>query len=222
MQTKSRWDQEHPNYPTSDLFLKAENAYAEAVTKGEFKAIEADNQAANQYFLQFCNTNQKNLLLQLEGEYKTMQSYAIQYAYSCGILGAFEQLFIAPTMPRYDFDTLVVKGLYTLPQMELHTPYYQASNNTIELSQTLQNTMEEGGEAAYHVVSIECAWEQRIHISALTAYTLGWNVASSVAMTVFPKNDLTSKTPNGYFTELFAPQVDNDTGFFRPMNNRIA
>lgn len=210
-----------------DLFVKAfiaeaEKAYAEAVANGEFRAIEAEYQAASKYLLQHCNTDQKELLLRVEEEYQTMQNYAIQYAYGCGILSAFEQLFIGNDLTRYNFDALVVKGLYTVPQIERHSQYFQASNNIFELSQLLQKSMEKCSSAVYHIVSIECAWEQRIHSSALYAYDQGARFAASIVVTAFPEAALPQTGAGSYFDRSVITHAGGNTDFFRSLNNRIA
>lgn len=170
-----------------------EKAYEEDVASGLLKAVEDAYSDADAYCVHHLTDEQRILLTEVENLYRENRAYADRYSFICGIMCAFEQLFVHGDREQYDFDSSVQKGICTMPGMERHCEFYKRNSSILEKSDALMETLEP--EACEHIVSVLCAWDQRIHSNILHSFYLGYRAGLAMMDEVRPmlSHQLTAK-----------------------------
>ncbi len=180
-----------------DTFLKAIYDEYDADPRGDYTDTEEDYREAI-HALAGISSRQMALLHEEEKRYAENRIYAARYGFSCGIFAGFRQLFDDRAKGNEDFFELVEKGLFTIPGMERHRSYIenQTRCNAIydELNEALGKSQEE------NLVSIDCAWGERVHHAAYMAFYLGYRVALDIIRNVSFHLEL-EMTPKQLLTE---------------------
>ena len=77
-----------------------------------------------------------------------------------------------------------MKNLMELPSMTRHQAYYLRSEDNLEIANALRESLD---ESTYeHVVSVECAWGQRIHSAACHGFYCGYRAALNLIDDIKP------------------------------------
>lgn len=180
-----------------DEFLNALYDEYGADPRGDYTETEEDYRKAVLALVGISST-QKSLLDEKERRYAENRIYAAKYGFSCGIFAGFRQLFDDRAKGDGDFFELVERGLFTIPGMERHRSYIenQTRCNAIydEMNEILGKSQEE------HLVSIDCAWGERVHHAAYMAFYLGYRVALDIIQDVSFHLEL-EMTPKQLLTE---------------------
>lgn len=103
--------------------------------------------------------------------YMRNKIYAVHFSYECGKYSGFSQV-LTPGRLDDDFSSLVDKGLFEMPGMERHPTYLKSLDRINQIGDELRAGL--GGEAEEHLVSIECAMEERIYHAAVMAFYCGY------------------------------------------------
>ena len=176
------------------MYVKSlEDAYAEEVDQGIFDIQESDYRQAVPYLDKHLTQEQKEILNGIEADYGQMRIYAGEYPFYCGLMCAFEQFFIPEGKQSYDYDAAVQGGMCTMPAMTRHVSYFEANQRILEQSEALMEAVDK--DTREHIVSINCAWEQRIHSQTIYAFYLGYRAGLEIMDRVRPMSSyaLTSK-----------------------------
>lgn len=175
-------------------YVKAlENAYTEDVAIGTFDIQEGEYNAAVPYLETHLSKEQKEILSSIEADYRQKRSCASEYPFCCGLMCAFEQLFSQDVHQRFDYDTAVQGGMCTMPAMTRHHSYYETNQRILERSEALMESVDK--ETREHIISISCAWDQRVHSQTINAFYLGYRAGLAIMDKVQPmlSYSLTSK-----------------------------
>lgn len=175
-------------------YVKAlENAYAEDVAKGTFDIQEGEYNEAVPYLETHLSKEQKVILHGIEADYRKKRICASEYPFCCGLMCAFEQLFSPEAQQRFDYDTAVQGGMCTMPAMTRHLEYYETSQRILDQSEALMEAVDL--ETREHIISINCAWDQRVHSQTINAFYLGYRAGLEIMERVQPMSSykLTSK-----------------------------
>lgn len=109
--------------------------------------------------------------------------YALQFAFSSGVLGSFQQFF-GSGVSECLFDELVRTNLLTEPQMKVHADYYARRTKMLELYTSLYSQLSE--EQKDSLTSIESTWEDRLYAVLRYAFYLGYRGANKIQLKVTP------------------------------------
>lgn len=151
------------------------DAYTEDVDNGDFKIPEDEYAAAEVALQTGLSDEQKELLKAMELRHNENRQYAIEYAFCCGVLGAFEQYFAPDDRPRFEYSNSVVRGLFEIPGMERHLKYHENNRHNLESFESLEDAL--GEDMSYHIVSVNCAWSERVNHGAVSSYYCGYRAA---------------------------------------------
>lgn len=153
-----------------------------------FGEIAADYEKAIEFLAQRLNTPQSGELAGLERLFKERQDYAARYCFSCGLYGTFEQFFDGEDADNHAFRRLVEDGLMTMPGMERHVSFYENGSKCLAIIKHLNKALDREGEE--HLISVESAWEERIHSTALISYYCGYRAGLAILERISPMKSL--------------------------------
>lgn len=97
--------------------------------------------------------------------------YAVRFSFACGQYSAFSQC-LTPGPDDDDFSALVDKGLFEVPGMERHLDYIKNLDRINQIGDGLRADL--GSKAEEHLISIECAMDERIYYAAIMAFYCGY------------------------------------------------
>lgn len=174
------FNQDYDRFIQSWLTEQEEDSY--------FADIEGDYKKAISYLSQHMDETQSGELAGLERLFKERQKYAVHYCFSCGQYAVFEQFFGGDGADDDAFHRLVEEGLMTIPGMERHVSFHENAIKCLALIKHLCKVL--GHEGEEHIISIESAWEERIHSAALSAFYCGYRAGLAVLERIKPIGSL--------------------------------
>ena len=126
----------------------------------------------------------KALLAEYEKTCSNLREYAARYGFLAGIYCGFKQYFTSSHEADGGFTKYVCDEIHRMPKMMQHREYY----SDIELRNSLADAMETGstGKAQYHIVSVECAWDQRSYSASIDGFYLGYHAAVAILEEIEP------------------------------------
>lgn len=150
----------------------------------DYGDTEPDYQAGFNQLLEVLTDDQKEALNRMEGIYMERRYYAAEYGFKCGLYGAFRQFFGCSGAKDGGFQDLVADDLLTHPKMQRHHTNYANIElcNQID-AQIMQALSEEDQE---HMVSVACAWQQRVYSAAMDGFYCGYRAAYEIMNVIDP------------------------------------
>ena len=150
----------------------------------DYGDTEPDYQAGFNQLLEVLTDDQKEALNRMEGIYMERRYYAAEYGFKCGLYGAFRQFFGCSGVKDGGFQDLVADDLLTHPKMQRHHTNYANIElcNQID-AQIMQALSEEDQE---HMVSVACAWQQRVYSAAMDGFYCGYRAAYEIMNVIDP------------------------------------
>lgn len=159
------------------------NAY-DLWVESDFKEEESDYAKAVQALGSVLTEDQQQKLKTMEENYKHNMEYACRYGFKAGLYSGFSQYFIGTEVAYDSFESTLMKNLMELPGMTRHQAYYKRSEDNLAIANALRESLD---ESTYeHVVSIECAWGQRIHSAACHGFYCGYRAALNLVDDIKP------------------------------------
>lgn len=150
----------------------------------DFKEEESDYAKAVQALAAVLTEEQQPKLKAMEENYQHNMEYASRYGFKAGLYSGFSQYFIGTEAAYDSFESTLMKNLMELPSMTRHQAYYQRSEDNLEIANALRESLD---ESTYeHVVSLECAWGQRIHSAACHGFYCGYRAALNLIDDIKP------------------------------------
>lgn len=122
--------------------------------------------------------------------------YAVRFSFACGQYSGFSQCLT----PGHDddFSALVDKGLFEIPGMERHLDYIKNLDRINQIGDELRADL--GTKAEEHLISIECAMDERTYYAAIMAFYCGYR-SSLYTMEHIKPNLQFSTLPQQLYTE---------------------
>ena len=160
---------------TYDAYIREEY---DAWAAESFVAEEGEYDAAMLVLPKVLNANQMDKLKTMEERYQQNREYASRYGFEAGLFSGFQLFFIGDGISEDGFERYLMKSLMEMPGMQRHVDYYARNDEILRLSKDLDEELAE--ENKEHVVSVECAWGQRIHSAACHAFYCGYRAALKV------------------------------------------
>ena len=150
----------------------------------ECENIEFDYQNAFNHLLTILSDDLLASLNLMEGAYTECRYYAAQYGFKCGIFGAFRHFFGCRCVEDGGFQELVANDLLMQPKMQRHREYYA----NIELCNKYEKRIMESLSTEYqeHMVSVTCAWQQRVYSAAMDGFYCGYRAAYDLMESINP------------------------------------
>lgn len=185
-------------------------AYDDQVKAGYFETEEKEYALGSEFLNQKLSEEQKAILASMEANYAEKYSYASTYPFYCGLLCAFEQLFLPSQKQVFDFSTSINEDLNTLPRMKRHVRYHEL--NTQILEQTNQLLADADEETTEHITSISCGWDQRIHSASVYSFYIGYRFGLDIIDQVVPMGSMNLMEKTLY--------LEYELGFTTPYKSR--
>ena len=152
--------------------------------KTDFKEEESEYAKGVQTLGSVLTEEQRQKLRAMEENYQHNMEYASRYGFKAGLYSGFSQYFIGTEAAYDSFESTLMKNLMELPSMTRHQAYYQRSEDNLEIANALRESLD---ESTYeHVVSVECAWGQRIHSAACHGFYCGYRAALNLIDDIKP------------------------------------
>ena len=150
----------------------------------DYGDTEPDCKAGYEHLLPLLTDEQKMSLEQMEQAYVQRRNYASQYGFKCGLFGAFRQFFGCSNAKDGGFQDLVVDDLLTQPRMQRHHENFTNIVLCNELDRSIMDALSE--ENKEHMVSIVCAWQQRVYSAAFDGFYSGYRAAYDLMEDLMP------------------------------------
>ena len=144
----------------------------------DFPEEEKDYTAAEDYFTTTLEQSENEILSQIKTNYEAKLRYASRYAFNAGLYSGFVQHFSNQDLVVDGFEKHLMQALFEMPGMQRHVDYYARNDEILRLGKELGEELTD--ENKEHVVSLECAWGQRIHSFACHAFYCGYRAALRV------------------------------------------
>ena len=144
----------------------------------DFSEEEKDYTAAEDYFTTILEQSENEILSQIKTNYEAKLRYASRYAFNAGLYSGFVQHFSNQDLVVDGFEKHLMQALFEMPGMQRHVDYYARNDEILRLGKELGEELTD--ENKEHVVSLECAWGQRIHSFACHAFYCGYRAALRV------------------------------------------
>ena len=165
----------------SDSFLDGVCELYDARDNG---STEADYETGMAQLVGILNDDQKADLKEMEQAYEVRRNYASVYGFKRGLYGAFRQHFSQHVDKDGGFQDLVCNDLLMQPKMQRHHENYANIERCNSLDATISETLSEAGQE--HLVSIGCAWQQRIYNAAMDGFYCGYRAAYDLMEAIHP------------------------------------
>ena len=150
----------------------------------DFGDTEPDCEVGYRHLLPLLTVDQKTSLEKMEQAYIQRRAYAAKYGFKCGLFGAFRQYFGASVAQDAGFQDLLCDDLLTQPGMQRHQENYADIELCNQLEQAILDGLSE--EDQEHVVSITCAWQQRVYSAAHSAFYCGYQAGWKITEAIMP------------------------------------
>lgn len=166
---------ENEVFPT--LSASIQDCYQEDVTAGTFAIEERDYMTAIEALDKALSKPDKDRLTSTEQLYIERRAYATKYGFTSGMAYGYAQCLASPLSESYDFNHSICKGLLEIPGMNRHYRFHEACEAGLANLKIFEDTLSE--ELNEHIISISCAWDQRIYSAARDAFYIGYQTAYS-------------------------------------------
>ena len=151
---------------------------------GDYGNTEPDYQTGMAQLQDALTEDQKASLQNMENAYKARRLYAAQYGFKCGIYGAFRQFFNCSGAKDGGFQELVADNLLMQPKMQRHHDNYANIELCNQIDGTIMETLSK--EDQEHMISVVCAWQQRVYSAALDGFYCGYRAAYDIMESIQP------------------------------------
>lgn len=164
-----------------DNYLKADY---DKWTKDAYQEEEQEYAVASAELAKILDAQQSEKLEATEKNYQANREYAARYGFQAGLFSGFGQYFGDLNVSEEGFDGALMKNLLEMPGMARHFEFYNRNEDILLLVKELDESLDE--VAKEHLVSIECAWGQRIYSAACHSFYCGYRAAIALIDTVSP------------------------------------
>lgn len=150
----------------------------------DYGDTEPDYQNGMEKLQDVLTDDQKVTLQTMEDTYKARRVYAAQYGFKCGIYGAFRQYFGFSGAKDGGFQDLVCDDLLMQPKMQRHHENYANIELCNQIDSAIMDALSE--EDRTYMVSIACAWQQRVYSAAMDGFYCGYRAAYDIMEEIRP------------------------------------
>ena len=160
------------------------NAYAALVVRGDFEEVEAEYTKGKEVLAAKLDSQQTAWLTEIEELYTANCAYAAEYGFDAGLYTGFQRYFATALKDKCDMDDVLEDELFTADGMKRHVEFSARNDRCMELLEQLEQSLSE--DIFYHMTSVDCAWQERVHFFAVEDYYLGYRSAIEVLEHVRP------------------------------------
>lgn len=146
--------------------------------KKEFLTEEGEYDAAEKALPSALTPEQMEKLQQMEHNYQMNREYASRYGFKAGLFSGFNQYFTGTCAAEEGFDVTLEKNLMEMPGMQRHFEPSIRRDEIHKIIEELDPILSD--ENKEHLVSIECAWDQRIHSAACHSFYCGYRACLEI------------------------------------------
>lgn len=169
----------------SDIHYQAvQRKYDQLVERGEFSTIETDYSIGQTELKNQLSSKQLALINEMETLCKENYQYACKFGFRLGHYDSFHRLFCRRFLIEWPFESAMNQYLFTASGMAQHPLYQKNNDRCLDIQELLKAEIP---ESLYeHVVSVACAWEERIHFAGNYEYYLGYRSSLACAEALYP------------------------------------
>lgn len=160
------------------------DSYRALVVRGDFEEVEAEYTKGKEVLATELNDLQKEWLTEIEELYTSNCTYASHYGFDAGLYTGFQRYFATTPKDKCDMGDVLEDELFTAKGMKRHTEFSARNDRCIELLDQFEQELTEA--VFYHVTSVDCAWQERIHFFAVEDYYIGYRTAVEILEHVRP------------------------------------
>lgn len=158
--------------------------YDQEISKTAYDSISRDYHEALAQLEHILDEQQKADLNDIMQSYEMNLSYAASFGFKSGLFGAFRQYFTGNIEKDGGFQSLLVCDLFMQPKMQRHAESYNRSTHCLQLQEKLSSSLSK--EENEYLISIDCAWSNRIYNAALQGFCCGYHAAYDVISQLKP------------------------------------
>lgn len=150
----------------------------------DYGDMEKDYEIGYSRMQQVLTNAQMQELTRMEETYEKRREYAAQYGFKCELYGAFRQFFGSSRAEDGGFQDLVCDDLMMQPKMQRHHENYANIELCNKIDRAIMDALSE--EDQEHMVSIACAWQQRVYSAAFDGFYCGYRAAYDIMEQIIP------------------------------------
>jgi len=150
----------------------------------DYGDTEPDYQKGYNHLISLLTDKQKEDLNRMENAYTERRYFAAEYGFKCGLYGAFRQFFGCSGVRDGGFEDLVADDLLMQPKMQRHRSNYANIELCNQIDAQIMQTLSE--EDQDHMVSVACAWQQRVYSAAMDGFYCGYRAAYEIMDAIDP------------------------------------
>lgn len=150
----------------------------------DYGATEPDYQTGFNHLVAILSEEQVKALNRMEDAYIARRNYAGEYGFKCGLYGAFRQFFGCSGAKDGGFQDLVADDLLMQPKMQRHHENFANIELCNEIDGTIMDALSDDNKE--HMVSVVCAWQQRVYSAAMDGFYCGYRAAYDLMEAVNP------------------------------------
>ena len=143
---------------------------------------EGEYGEAMQVLPEILSNEQMGKLKEMEEKYRQNLEYASRYGFEAGLFSGFNQYFAGADVADEGLEANLMKNLLEMPGMQRHFGFHERNTDILRLGEELEAELSE--ENHEHVISVECAWGQRIHSAACQGFYCGYRASLQVIDTI--------------------------------------
>ena len=149
-----------------------------------YKEEEGEYAEAMRSLPKVLSAEQMDKLKTMEANYQKNCEYAARYGFEAGLYSGFSQFFAGTDASESGLESSLMKSLMEMPGMTRHIDFHERNSDNLKLGEELDAGLSEDSQE--HLVSVECAWGQRIHSAACHAFYCGYRAALQIIDTSHP------------------------------------
>ena len=150
----------------------------------DYGDTEPDYQKGINHLISLLTDKQKEDLNRMENAYTERRYFAAEYGFKCGLYGAFRQFFGCSGVRDGGFEDLVADDLLMQPKMQRHRSNYANIELCNKIDTEITKTLTEKDQE--HMVTVVCAWQQRVYSAAMDGFYCGYRAAYEIMDLVNP------------------------------------
>lgn len=150
----------------------------------DYGDTEPDYQKGFNHLMSLLTDKQREDLNRMENAYTERRYFAAEYGFKCGLYGAFRQFFGCSGVRDGGFEDLVADDLLMQPKMQRHRSNYANIELCNQIDAQIMQNLSEGDQE--HMVSVACAWQQRVYSAAMDGFYCGYRAAYDLMEDLMP------------------------------------
>lgn len=160
------------------------NMYSRSVSDGNYVETEREYREGIAYLRSVFDPKDTAILEEYENICTQILEFSSSYGFRAGLLCGFKQFFTNDSDEDGGFTKHVFQRIGMMPNMRTYSDYYKNIAHRNDLYSQLCDGRSEAVHT--HMVSLDCAWSQRVYSASINGFYCGYHGAMGIIDEVMP------------------------------------